>query len=159
MDWTNFVRSYIIALTLGIRNYTKYLLAGVALFIANATFGVTLVSNQDGDFSDPTTWNIAKAPNANDSVVISVGHTVLLTATDTVKALVINGNFYWDGATTFNISSGGITINAGGVLSGNFNTASLGFIQNNSNNYIINNGSFDLNNIYLYNYLEFAKLE
>ncbi|NBU72272.1 MAG: hypothetical protein EBS53_12645, partial [Bacteroidetes bacterium] len=83
----------------------------------NLTVPGVVISIASGNWSSPSTWNVGRAPNVLDNVIVSTGHTVTSDlANQTCAKLTVDGIFTF-GATPadFRIMSD-LQVNAGGLV-------------------------------------------
>lgn len=102
-------------------------LAGMGAWGGNA-YAAACISDQSGNWGQKGTWGTNATgcvgapggiPGAADTVTIAAGHTVTMNDNPgSALSLVINGTANWNNARTTNIGAGGITINAGGNITG-----------------------------------------
>ncbi|MEA5460834.1 S8 family serine peptidase [Arcicella sp. LKC2W] len=71
--------------------------------LTNTTTNV--ISIATGNWESNTTWNVGRAPQAGDVVIIDAGHTVRVNATTTVKDMTVKG--------ILNYGASGIAVNLG----------------------------------------------
>lgn len=80
---------------------------------------VTKTSTGSGNWVAAATWTPAGVPTAADDVIIQAGHTITMNSSPGVAlSLTINGTADWAQARTTDIGAGGVTINAGGDITG-----------------------------------------
>ncbi len=102
-------------------------LFGLGMWGGNA-YAAACISDQSGNWSQKQTWGAPATgcvgapggiPGAADTVTIAAGHTVTMNDNPgSALSLVINGTANWNQARTTNIGAGGVTINAGGNITG-----------------------------------------
>ncbi|MCB0395215.1 MAG: hypothetical protein KDD36_01095 [Flavobacteriales bacterium] len=72
------------------------------------------ITQQTGDFDDPTTWLIGIVPGTGEDALIATGHVVDLTANQSIGSLTING--------TLNLNNKSLTVDLGTITNtGTFN--------------------------------------
>lgn len=101
-----------------------FLLFVILPFVASSA---TYYSRINGNWNTATTWSIVSCsgvasgsiPGAADNVIICAGRTVTMNgAPANCLSLTISGTANWTSASTTNVGAGGLTLNAGSVISG-----------------------------------------
>ena len=117
---------------LGCARFIKVFFLSISLIGLGAwggdTYAVACTSDSSGNWAQKGTWGTNATgcvgapggiPGAADDVIIAVGHTVTMNDNPgSAQSLIINGTADWANARTTNIGAGGITINAGGNITG-----------------------------------------
>lgn len=84
----------------------------------------TIISAHSGDWDDAATWNLNRAPNGNDVVLIRPGHVIVGPLTANVAALCNLGVLESQPFSDLNLTATGFISNTGSILGWNGSAAS-----------------------------------